>query len=65
MALTLPSAPAKGDNYTDPLSGQRYTWDGAKWIGNAAGIRKVEPITQAAYTALTTKDPTVLYLISA
>jgi hypothetical protein len=64
MAITFPSAPASGDSYTDATSGQRYTWDGTKWLGNAGGIRKVEPITQAAYTALTAKDPTVLYLVS-
>ena len=64
MAISFPATPANGDSYTDAGSGQRYTWDGVKWIGNATGIRKVEPLTQAAYTALTTTDPTVLYLIS-
>ena len=62
--ITFPSAPANGDSYLDPGSGQRYTWNGSQWLGNATGVRKVETITQAAYTALATKDPTVLYLIS-
>jgi len=64
MAITFPGSPTNGESYTDPGSGQRYTWDGTKWLGNAAGIRKVEAMTQAAYTALPTKDPTVLYLLS-
>lgn len=64
MAITFPASPTTGTNYTDPGSGQCYTWDGTKWLGNAAVIRKIEPITQAAYTALAAKDPTVLYLIS-
>jgi len=64
LAITFPSAPANGDSHLDPGSAQRYTWNGSQWLGNAAGIRKVEAITQAAYTALATKDPTVLYLIS-
>jgi hypothetical protein len=64
MAITFPATPANGEVYADPGSGQRYTWDGVKWLGNAAGIRKVEQMTQAAYTALPVKDPTVLYLLS-
>ena len=64
MAITFPAAPANGQQFTDPGSGQRYAYDGVKWKGNAAGIAKVETVTQAAYTALAVKDPTTLYLIS-
>ena len=63
MAITFPATPANGTVYTDPGSGQRYVYDGGKWKGNAAGIARVEKITDAAYTALTVKDPTVLYLV--
>jgi hypothetical protein len=64
MAISFPGSPAKGDSYSDPGSNQRYTWTGTAWIGNAAGVRKVEPITQAAYSALASKDATTLYLVS-
>jgi len=64
MAIAFPSGATAGTTYTDPGSGQSYVFDGAKWQGNAGGIRRVESITQASYSSLVTKDPTVLYLIS-
>ena len=31
MAIDFPAAPNPGDIYTDPTSGNSWTWDGVKW----------------------------------
>lgn len=33
MAITFPATPTNGQVYTDPTSGQSWTWDGTKWKG--------------------------------
>ena len=52
MAIDFPASPTLDEIYTDPTTGNRWKWDGTKWISYAAN----SAIWQRAGTVVSTRN---------